>query len=139
MWVHELRQQCGDKLPIIIVGNKSDLESMRQIKLADAEEYAKKLMVSHFSASARTGNNVKQVFKALAESKWFYLLINFVCYSLGIVMSKAANKANKSRKVVSRGMLNVKGIDLDDDDENDQPIQLRSSEYKAKKQKKKCC
>lgn len=29
MWVNELRQQCGDKLPIIIVGNKSDLESNR--------------------------------------------------------------------------------------------------------------
>jgi len=35
-------------------------------------------------------------------------------------------------------MLNVKGIDIDDDD---QPhgIELRSSEYKLKKPKKKCC
>lgn len=70
MWVSELRQQCGDKLPIIIVGNKSDLESNRQIKLADAEDYAKKLAVDHYSASARTGTNVKQVFKSLTERKY---------------------------------------------------------------------
>jgi GTPase SAR1 family protein len=33
-WVKELRQQCGNSLPIIIVGNKSDLEANRQIKIA---------------------------------------------------------------------------------------------------------
>jgi small GTP-binding protein len=55
MWVKELRQQCGNSLPIVIVGNKSDLETNRQIKLQDAEDYAKQLGVQHFSASARTG------------------------------------------------------------------------------------
>jgi small GTP-binding protein len=69
MWVKELRQQCGSQLPIIIVGNKSDLESNRQIKLTDAEDYAKQLGVQHFSASARTGSNIKEIFKALTESK----------------------------------------------------------------------
>lgn len=69
MWVKELRQQCGNQLPIIIVGNKSDLESNRQIKLTDAEDYAKQLGVQHFSASARTGSNIKEIFKALTESK----------------------------------------------------------------------
>ena len=68
-WVNELRQQCGSQLPIVIVGNKSDLESNRQIKLQDAEDYARQLGVQHFSASARTGNNVKELFKALTESK----------------------------------------------------------------------
>ena len=47
-------------------------------------------------------------------------------------------KANKPQRVVSRGMLNVKGLDLEDDDESG-GIQLRSSEYKMKKTKKKCC
>jgi GTPase SAR1 family protein len=74
MWVKELRQQCGSQLPIVIVGNKSDLEQSRQIKLTDAEDYAKQLGVQHFSASARTGFNVKEVFKALTESKFFIFL-----------------------------------------------------------------
>ena len=29
MWVKELRQQLGPDLPILIVGNKSDLENNR--------------------------------------------------------------------------------------------------------------
>ena len=36
-WVKELRQQCGQQLPIIVVGNKCDLESNRQIPLEKAE------------------------------------------------------------------------------------------------------
>ena len=58
MWVKELRQQLGPDLPIIIVGNKMDLEKNRQIKLADAEQYAKNLSLLHYSASTRTGMNV---------------------------------------------------------------------------------
>ena len=49
-------------MPIIIAGNKSDLENNRQIKLADAENYAKNLGLDHFSASARSGSNVVEIF-----------------------------------------------------------------------------
>ena len=63
MWVKELRQQLGDSLPIIIVGNKCDLESNRQIKLADAEKYAKGLGLKHYSASARLGTNISEIFQ----------------------------------------------------------------------------
>lgn len=62
MWVKELRQQLGPDLPIIIVGNKCDLESNRQINLEDAEQYAKSLGLEHFSASARMGTNVTEIF-----------------------------------------------------------------------------
>jgi Ras-related protein Rab-21 len=31
MWVNELRQQCGEGLPIVVVGNKCDKEQERQI------------------------------------------------------------------------------------------------------------
>jgi GTPase SAR1 family protein len=35
--------------------------------LKDAEDYAKKINVDHYSASAKTGKNVQAVFKALTE------------------------------------------------------------------------
>jgi GTPase SAR1 family protein len=69
MWVKELRQQLGPDLPILIVGNKSDLENNRQIKKEEAEKYAASLGLDHFSASARTGQNVKEIFKVLTERK----------------------------------------------------------------------
>ena len=45
------------------MGNKADLENNRQIKKAEAEAYARTLGLDHFSASARTGNNVKEIFQ----------------------------------------------------------------------------
>jgi len=94
MWVNELRQQCGNQLPIVIVGNKSDLESSRQIKLQDAEDYARQLGVQHFSASARTGNNVKELFKALTESKLVLITqISFVsCRNRDLSSGQQANQ-----------------------------------------------
>ena len=42
--------------------------------------------------------------------------------------------------MVSRGMLNVRGLDLDDDEGGFGGTELRSSEFKKrKKEKKGCC
>jgi GTPase SAR1 family protein len=68
-WVKELRINLGQDVPIIVVGNKEDLEANRQIKKATAEEYAKKLGMDHFSASAKTGKNVSEIFQQITSSK----------------------------------------------------------------------
>ena len=65
----ELRAQLGDKVPIVVVGNKCDLEGNRQVKVEMAESEAKKFGGTHFSASARSGQNVKEVFRGLTERK----------------------------------------------------------------------
>lgn len=59
-WVRELRSQLdrestGFDVPIIVVGNKCDLEMNRQVPLKDAEAQASKFGCQHFSASARSG------------------------------------------------------------------------------------
>ena len=41
-WVVELRNHRGNDLPIIIAGNKSDLENNRVVDLSTAEAYARK-------------------------------------------------------------------------------------------------
>lgn len=69
-WLRELRAQLGDKVPIVVVGNKCDLESNRQVKLDMAETKAREFGAVHFSASARTGQNVKEVFRSLTERKY---------------------------------------------------------------------
>ena len=61
---------------------------------------------------------------------WLYL------FTVGIVAHKAKNKGQKNTKINARGMLSVKGIDIEDDEPHG--IELRSSEYKSKKEKKGC-
>ena len=77
-WVKELRQMRGADLPIIIVGNKSDLESSRVVTKDSAETYARKIGVDHYLASAKTGHNVIDVFRTLTESKFFHLFYQII-------------------------------------------------------------
>ena len=62
----------GADLPIIIVGNKSDLESSRVVTKDSADAYSRKIGVDHYLASAKTGHNVLDVFRTLTESKFLY-------------------------------------------------------------------
>ena len=71
-WMKELRAQLGDKVPIVVVGNKCDLENNRQVKVEIAEAEARNFGGVHFSASARSGQGVKEVFRSLTERKYCY-------------------------------------------------------------------
>ena len=53
----------------MIAGNKCDKENQRQIPLEQGENYARSLGLDHMSTSARTGHNVKEIFKTLTERK----------------------------------------------------------------------
>lgn len=103
------------------------------MEMAEAE--ARKFGGTHFSASARTGQNVKEVFRGLTERKYFppslfdKLKINFFSsftsikwYSINFFKGIAAYKADMKkqggqRKLNTRGMMNVKGIDVNNDDD----------------------
>jgi len=50
-----------------LVGNKSDLESKRIVKVPEVEELCKKKKLKHFLVSAKNGQNVNALFKDLAE------------------------------------------------------------------------
>ncbi len=70
----------GSDLPIIIVGNKSDLEGSRVVTKENAEAYARKIGVDHYLASAKTGHNVIDVFRTLTERKYFSFNLNLCVY-----------------------------------------------------------
>ena len=51
-------QMKNQNVPVVLAGNKCDMENRRVVSLAKAEDYAKQMGLEHFSASAKTGQNV---------------------------------------------------------------------------------
>ena len=70
VWLNIIKQMTND-IPIILVGNKLDLENSenegRIIEYSEGEEFAKENDFEFFEASAKNGTNVEKAFIAIAE------------------------------------------------------------------------
>ena len=54
----------------VLLGNKAD-QTDRQVSAEEVEEFSKKYSLKYVEVSAKTGQNVKEVFNELAEIAWF--------------------------------------------------------------------
>lgn len=61
-WIEDVRAERGDDVVIVLTGNKLDLED-RVISTEKGESKAKKLNVIFVETSAKSGTNIKQLFK----------------------------------------------------------------------------
>ena len=66
-WIKLIREECGNHIPVIIVGNKNDLESQRVISKTEAISYAKEEKTEYIEASPKTGENIKNAIIIIAE------------------------------------------------------------------------
>ena len=65
-WISSIKKTVKKSIPILIVGNKNDLE--RQIERGEAEDLAKRLNCEYLETSAKTGENVEIAFEKLARA-----------------------------------------------------------------------
>ncbi|MFX1502638.1 MAG: Rab family GTPase [Promethearchaeota archaeon] len=66
-WVKIIRTKAGN-IPIVLIGNKVDLEEFREISTEYGLKIAKNYNLSGFSEiSTKTGANVEKIFKNLSE------------------------------------------------------------------------
>jgi len=63
-----LRVKDKEEFPMILVGNKSDLENERTVSTADAQELGRKLKISYLESSAKQRINVDAAFHDLVRS-----------------------------------------------------------------------
>ena len=68
-WYENLSSDSNNILPIVLIGNKSDLEEERVISTEDGEELAKKLKIENhfFETSCQSGKNVHEAINDLVE------------------------------------------------------------------------
>lgn len=67
-WIEDVRSERGTDVVIVLVGNKTDLSDRRQVTQEEGEEKAKENNVMFMETSAKVGNNIKQLFKQLAQA-----------------------------------------------------------------------
>jgi GTPase SAR1 family protein len=53
--------------PVVICGNKVDLENKRKVDIEDAKKYIKDYGFEYFETSAKSGTNVTTAFEALTK------------------------------------------------------------------------
>ena len=66
-WMDEVDEARKEDSKIVIVGNKCDLASERVIQTSEAKRKAEELRAEFFETSAKTGENVVELFTRLAE------------------------------------------------------------------------
>ena len=57
-WLGQVKSQCGDDVKLLLVGNKLDLETERQVELNDVEDFAAKEELDYLEISARDRKDV---------------------------------------------------------------------------------
>lgn len=65
-WIEDVRNERGNDVVIMLVGNKTDLSDRRQVATDEGEKKAKEWNVMFIETSAKAGFNVKGLFRKLA-------------------------------------------------------------------------
>eukprot|EP00916_Digyalum_oweni_P004707 GHVL01008337.1.p1 GENE.GHVL01008337.1~~GHVL01008337.1.p1 ORF type:complete len:206 (+),score=33.84 GHVL01008337.1:236-853(+) len=66
-WIRGIEDNAVPGVQLILIGNKSDLDSIREVPKQTAQAVAQRLNIPFFECSAKTGNAVAEAFSALGE------------------------------------------------------------------------
>ncbi|EGR32356.1 Ras family protein, putative [Ichthyophthirius multifiliis] len=67
-WLKDYRDNRGNDASCVLIGNKIDMKQIREISQQQAEEKGKMLNMLYFDISAKTGENVQNMFLTMAKS-----------------------------------------------------------------------
>ena len=72
-WIESAREHKGENYPIIIIGNKIDLEEKRKITTEEGENLAKKYGLDFFEISNKEDINIKEAIFTLFKKVLIYI------------------------------------------------------------------
>jgi len=67
-WIDDVRQERGDDVIMVLCGNKTDLEDQRAVSYEEGESKAREYSIMFVETSAKTGFNVKALFRKVAAA-----------------------------------------------------------------------
>ena len=67
-WIEDVRNERGNDVIIVLVGNKTDLTDRRQVSVEEGEDKAQKEGIMFIESSAKAGFNIKSLFRKLATA-----------------------------------------------------------------------
>ncbi|KAN0055875.1 hypothetical protein ACTA71_011762 [Dictyostelium dimigraforme] len=67
-WIEDVRNERGNNVVIMLVGNKTDLADKRQVSIEEGEAKAKEYDIMFTETSAKAGFNIKALFRKVASA-----------------------------------------------------------------------
>lgn len=67
-WIEDVRNERGNDVIMVLVGNKTDASEKRQVSVEEGEDKASKEGIMFIETSAKAGFNIKALFRKLATS-----------------------------------------------------------------------
>jgi len=65
-WIKDIQFYAGDSVPMVLIGNKNDLEEDRVITFCEAQKFAERLGIEYIETSAKCATNVEKAFENLS-------------------------------------------------------------------------
>lgn len=100
MWCEEIKKYAADSIKKILIGNKSDFETKRQVVYSEAKELADSRNMEYIETSAKTALNVEKAFYDLAILLQNNMVVNNNKTDIKVVhpvdLDKSLNKSNCS-------------------------------------------
>ena len=66
-WAIDAKNNAPDSIILVLIGNKKDKEKRRTVSPAEGQALAEELEVTFFETSAKTGENIEEVFTAVTS------------------------------------------------------------------------
>ena len=73
-WLEEIKDHAEPHIVIMLVGNKSDLKHLRQVKQEDAIQFAESCNIAFIETSALDSSNVDLTFSRIIGGLFFFYL-----------------------------------------------------------------
>lgn len=65
-----IKHKNNAKVPLVLVGNKKDLETKREVTVDKAKNLAREWGCTFLEASAKTDTNIREIFYSLIDQVW---------------------------------------------------------------------